>query len=166
MKPASVASVVRASIAAGLIALLPQRLLAAEVTGAGPPPAEPPAAALTVKVQGLRNSKGHLAVALFDSAAGFPARERAVRGQLVRIEGGRAVATFHDLHPGTYAVAILHDENGNREMDFNFLGMPLEGYGFSNDAAALFGPPSFARAAFRLLPRPSVVAISVRYFSL
>ena len=163
MKHASV----RASTVAGLIAaLLPQRLLPAQVAAAGSPSAELPAAALTVKVQGLRNSRGRVAVALFDGAAGFPARERAVRGQLVRIAGGRAAVTFHDLRPGIYAVAILHDENGNQEMDFNFLGMPLEGYGFSNDAAVLFGPPSFARAAFRLLPRPSMVAISARYFSL
>lgn len=127
-------------------------------------PAPPPAAALTVNVKGLRNDKGRLAVALFDSAAAFPRQEGAFRGQLVRIAGGRAAVTFGNLRPGLYAVAVLHDENENEKMDFNFLGMPLEGYGFSNDAAALFGPPSFASAAFRLLPRPSRVSISARYF--
>jgi uncharacterized protein (DUF2141 family) len=49
-------------------------------------------------------------------------------------------------------------------MDFNFLGMPLEGYGFSNDASAPFGPPSFDDAAFRLGARASFVAVKVRYF--
>lgn len=128
-------------------------------------PAEGPTTApLTVNVQGLRNDRGRLAVALFASATGFPRRENAVRGQMVRIAGGRAAVTFHDLRPGVYAVAVLHDENDNEKMDFNFLGMPLEGYGFSNDAAALFGPPSFASAAFRLLPRPSRLSISARYF--
>jgi uncharacterized protein (DUF2141 family) len=126
--------------------------------------AERNAAELIVQVKGLRNDRGRLAVALFASAAGFPRRESALRGQLVRIAGGRAAVTFHDLRPGVYAVAVLHDENDNKKMDFNFLGMPLEGYGFSNDAAALFGPPSFASSAFRLLPRPSVVSISARYF--
>jgi uncharacterized protein (DUF2141 family) len=76
------------------------------------------------------------------------------------------VVSFGSLRPGTYAVAVLHDENENGKMDFNFLGMPLEGYGFSNDASALFGPPSFANAAFRLLPRSSALTISARYFSL
>jgi len=135
------------------------------LTAPGLPAAERPITApLTVSVQGLRNDRGRLAVALFASAAGFPRRESALRGQLARISGGRAAVTFPDLRPGVYAVAILHDENDNEKMDFNFLGMPLEGYGFSNDAAALFGPPSFDSAAFRLLPRPSTVAIRARYF--
>ena len=63
-----------------------------------------------------------------------------------------------------YAVAVLHDENDNAKMDFNFLGMPLEGYGFSNDASALFGPPSFSAAAFRLTARASHVSVKIRYF--
>ena len=69
-----------------------------------------------------------------------------------------------DVRPGIYAVAVLHDENENDEMDFNFLGMPLEGYGFSNDAAAMFGPPSFEAAAFKLSPRASYIPIKIRYF--
>ncbi|HEU4581322.1 MAG TPA: DUF2141 domain-containing protein, partial [Polyangiaceae bacterium] len=126
--------------------------------------AAPAPAALTVEVKGLRNDHGRLAVALFASAEAFPRQERALRGQMVRIVRGRATVTFRDLPPGIYAVAVLHDENENQRMDFNFLGMPLEGYGFSRDAAVLFGPPSFASAAFRLLPRPSVVSIRARYF--
>ncbi len=105
-------------------------------------------------------------MALFASAADFPDQKRALRGQLSPIKGGRAAATFHDLKPGTYAAAILHDENQNAEMDFNWLGMPLEGYGFSNDAAGTFGPPSFEAAAFRLSPRPSGIKVTARYFGL
>jgi uncharacterized protein (DUF2141 family) len=139
-------------------------LLAPSARGseAAPPPA---LVDLTVRVQALKNGRGQVAVALFASASGFPQRERAIRGELARIEGGRSQVTFRALRPGTYAVAILHDENENAKMDFNFLGMPLEGYGFSNDVSALFGPPSFERAAFRLLPRPSAVSITARYFA-
>jgi uncharacterized protein (DUF2141 family) len=141
-------------------------LLLGSASGA-PAPGEPPGtASLTVRIQGLKNDRGQVAVALFARAEGFPRSERAFRGQLARIEGGRALVSFRSLRPGTYAVAVLHDENQNNKMDFNFLGMPLEGYGFSNDASALFGPPSFQRASFRLLPRPSAVTISARYFSL
>jgi uncharacterized protein (DUF2141 family) len=123
-------------------------------------------AQLTVRVTHLSNDKGRVAVALFASAADFPKQERALLGQLARISQRRASVTFRDLRPGTYAVAVLHDENENSKMDFNFLGMPLEGYGFSNDASAMFGPPSFEDAAFRLKARPSAVAIKARYFSL
>jgi uncharacterized protein (DUF2141 family) len=119
---------------------------------------------LRVTVSGARNDKGRLAVALFASGADFPAQERALQGQLGSFSRGTATVTFRGLRPGLYAVAVLHDENSNSKMDFNFLGMPLEGYGFSNDAAATFGPPSFDAAAFRLVAPHSRVSIRLRYF--
>jgi uncharacterized protein (DUF2141 family) len=118
---------------------------------------------LNVRVRGLRNERGRVAVALFASERDFPDQKRALAGRVTKIEGGRAAVTFTGLKPGVYAVAVLHDENDNAKMDFNFLGMPTEGYGFSNDASAPFGPPSFAAAAFRLSPRPSYIAIEARY---
>jgi uncharacterized protein (DUF2141 family) len=121
-------------------------------------------AALTVRVGHLRNDRGRVAVALFASAKDFPEQRRALAGRLTRIRSGHASVHFDGLVPGVYAVAVLHDENENDEMDFNFLGMPREGYGFSNDASAPFGPPSFAAAAFTLRPRPSFIAIETRYF--
>ena len=147
-----------------LLPLLAALLILTPAVGAPPPAERAGGVELTVRVKGLKNDRGQVAVALFDSAASFPRQERALRGQVVRIAGGRSQVTFAYLQPGTYAVAILHDENQNQKMDFNFLGMPLEGYGFSNDASALFGPPSFERAAFRLLPRASAISINGRYF--
>ena len=126
-------------------------------------PAPPARVPLIVRVTGLRNDTGRVAVALFASAEAFPDQKRALAGQLARIQKGQASVTFPAVLPGRYAVAVLHDENQNSKMDFNFLGMPLEGYGFSNDASAPFGPPSFDAAAFRLLPRPSTVTIEARY---
>jgi uncharacterized protein (DUF2141 family) len=154
------------SNAAAIAAALGLSLLLLLPAGAAPGPQERPARVeLMVRVAGLKNDRGRVAVALFASAAGFPKQEHAVRGELARIEQGRASVRFRDLPVGTYAVAVLHDENENSKMDFNFLGMPLEGYGFSNDASALLGPPSFERAAFRLLPRASEITIRARYFS-
>jgi uncharacterized protein (DUF2141 family) len=135
----------------------------AEASQAGPANTEA-GFALTVRVSQLRNDRGRVAVALFASPSDFPDQKRALAGQLARIEKGRAAVTFTGLKPGLYAVAVLHDENDNAKMDFNFLGMPLEGYGFSNDASAPFGPPSFEAAAFKLTPRPSYIPVKVRYF--
>jgi uncharacterized protein (DUF2141 family) len=130
--------------------------------GAGSPP--PTSVALTVRVQGLSNDRGRVAVAVFASADAFPDQKRALTGQLAKIEKGRAAVRFAGLKPGIYAVAVLHDENENSKMDFNFLGMPLEGYGFSNDASAAFGPPSFQAASFALKPRDSFIPVRMRYF--
>lgn len=124
----------------------------------------PASVALTVRVHGLSNDRGRVAVAVFASADAFPDQKRALTGQLAKIEKGRAAVRFTGLRPGTYAVAVLHDENQNSKMDFNFLGMPLEGYGFSNDASAPFGPPSFKAAAFVLRPRDSFIPVRTRYF--
>lgn len=148
-----------ASAALGGGAAVPSRAVT-PAPGDAPPA---PGVRLTVRVDGLRNDRGGVAVALFASAAEFPDQRRALAGQLGKITRGRASVTFMDVRPGVYAIAVLHDENQNAKMDFNFLGMPLEGYGFSNDAQALFGPPSFAAASFRLLPRASQIAVKIRY---
>ncbi len=124
---------------------------------------EAPGFSLTVRISGLRNARGRVAVALFAAAESFPDQKKALAGKLASISKDRAAVTFTGVRPGVYAVAVLHDENGNSKMDFNFLGMPQEGYGFSNDASAPFGPPSFAAAAFRLAPRPSAIVIQARY---
>jgi uncharacterized protein (DUF2141 family) len=145
--------------------LLTSTLISSEGLG-GPQAAEKTAATfdLSVEVNAVRSNAGRVAVALFDSRDAFPEQRKALRGALSKIDGARALVRFVDIEPGVYAVAVLHDENQNSKMDFNFLGMPLEGYGFSNDAAVTFGPPSFAEAAFRLRPRNSKIAIRMRYF--
>jgi uncharacterized protein (DUF2141 family) len=51
-------------------------------------------------------------------------------------------------------------------MDFNLVGMPLEGYGFSNDATGTFGPPDFDGAAFRVKAGRRMTNLRVRYFAL
>lgn len=119
---------------------------------------------LTIALSEARNDKGQLVVGLFASKADFPQQGRAVRASKVTLARGNAIVTFQGLEPGVYAIAVLHDENSNSKMDFNFLGMPLEGYGFSNDAPVSFGPPSFEDAAFKLVARRSRVPIRVRYF--
>ena len=155
----------RSWIALGALSMLTLRA-GAPVVAAEPAPKDEPLAQLRVQITGLNNDKGRVAVALFASASDFPKQERALLGELTPIANKTAQVTFRNLRPGLYALAVLHDENQNSKMDFNFLGMPLEGYGFSNDASAMFGPPSFADAAFQLKARPSRVSIKMRYFSL
>lgn len=121
---------------------------------------------LAVEITGLRNDKGNVAVALFNDDDSFPDQERALQGQVVVPKGKRARVVFKGLRPGVYALAVLHDENRNNKMDFNLLGMPQEGYGFSNNASAMFGPPSFQAASLRVLKSKSLTRIKMRYFSL
>jgi uncharacterized protein (DUF2141 family) len=103
-----------------------------------------------VKILNIRNSTGAVACALFESAEGFPAEflQHATNIMVIRIRDSQARCGFEEIPPGTYALAVVHDENFNGKLDTNWVGIPTEGYGFSNDAKALLGPPTFFAASF------------------
>lgn len=120
---------------------------------------------ITVELGGFRNDRGLVIVSLFASARGFPEKTRqAVSNRTAPVTGRRAQVVFTDVPYGAYAISILHDENGNGEMDRNLLGIPREGHGASNNPATRFGPPDFAAARFRLLAPELSMRIRVQYF--
>ncbi len=108
------------------------------------------AADLAIHVTGLRSGAGDVHYGVYTDPRYFPQPEGRVAKGFVKARAGGVTIMVRGLSPGAYAVAVYHDENGNGEFDQGFLGIPLEDYGFSNDAAAFFGPPSFAEAAFRI----------------
>jgi uncharacterized protein (DUF2141 family) len=109
-----------------------------------------PQGRITVEVNALRSAKGVVRCSLFASADGFPKDTARALALTVApsIANGRALCIFDNVKPGTYAVGFIHDENNNGKLDTNFLGMPTEGYGASNDARGTMGPPKFDAAAF------------------
>ncbi len=102
---------------------------------------------LTVTVGNLRNENGYIAVALHNGDTDFPEKD-AFMSQYVEADGSSIEVVFKNVPAGEYAIAVMHDENGNEDLDFNSYGMPLEGYGFSNEAMGEQGPPDFQDAAF------------------
>jgi len=117
---------------------------------------------LTVRVHDIRNSRGTVHIGIFNTPDGFPKTGGELQGATVAVHGGVATASFEVPADGNYAVAVYHDENGNGIFDRNFLGIPKEGYGFSNDAPVFFGPPSFEAARFELRHRRHI-EIGMRY---
>lgn len=105
------------------------------------------AADLTVTIRHLRSTQGVVSVAVYNSAHGFLESGAEMRSADVTPIGAETPVVFKDLPPGTYAIAAFHDENASGGFDTNFLGMPNEGYGFSNGAKAFLGPPAFNDAA-------------------
>jgi len=118
-----------------------------------------------VTILDIRNSTGAVACALFESPEGFPTEflRFATRIMVMRIRDTRARCDFADIEPGTYALAVIHDENLNGKLDVNWLGIPSEGYGFSNDARAALGAPSFSAASFAYDGRSLALTISLNY---
>jgi uncharacterized protein (DUF2141 family) len=121
---------------------------------------------LTVRVMGARNTKGKIGVTLFRNAQGFPDdTSKAIRRESVEIDPNTmsAQVTFKDLPQGTFAVSVLHDENGNGKMDKNFVGMPKEGYGASNNPKKKKRPPTFDEAKFSLNSEEQTIEITLIY---
>jgi len=118
-----------------------------------------------VKVLDIRNSTGTVDCALFDSPEGFPIEvlRSAMNVMVIKIRKMEARCDFEDIPPGTYALAVIHDENMNGKLDSNWLGNPKEGYGFSNDAKALLGAPSFSAASFQYDGKTLDLTMSLHY---
>ena len=118
-----------------------------------------------VKILNIRNSTGTVDCALFDSPVGFPkeALLSAKNVMVLKVRESQARCDFEDISPGTYALAVIHDENMNGRLDTNILGIPKEGYGFSNDVKALLRAPSFSAASFRYDGGILEMTISLHY---
>ena len=118
------------------------------------------AADLTVVVAGLKNDEGSVRVGLFHDPTSFPKTFSV--GQAVAAKADNVSVTFKDLAPGCYAVSAYQDLNGNQKLDTNFVGKPTEPNGFSRNARAKFGPPSFADAQIELASTNQNLTIQVK----
>lgn len=119
---------------------------------------------IDAEIDGLHNDKGQVVCGLFVSAADFPKRsDKAAAHAVSVITDGRASCEFSGIAPGTYAISVFHDENSNGKMDTNFMGIPREGVGASNNAQGHFGPPKFADAAFHFAGSRLNLKIMITY---
>ena len=107
------------------------------------------AANLTVTVEQVRNSNGEIRFSIFNVPSQFP-QGNELDSKDVPAQLGFVTVQFYNLVLGAYAIAIHHDENSDGEMNTNFIGLPKEGYGFSNNAKVNFAAPAFEAAAFNL----------------
>jgi uncharacterized protein (DUF2141 family) len=112
----------------------------------------PNAAPIVVKVVGFPNTRGRCACALYNKVQGFPSDRKQVYRNAAGPIGPDMTATceFKNIPSGTYAIALFHDANLTGKMEKNFVGIPQEGYGFSNDAKPhTLSAPSFKECAFQ-----------------
>jgi uncharacterized protein (DUF2141 family) len=118
-----------------------------------------------VRILGIRSNNGTVDCALFDSPVGFPTEflHSASSVMVLRVRNEQARCDFEDIPPGTYALAVIHDEDSNGKLNINWLGIPTEGYGFSNDARGVLGPPTFLAASFAYDGRSVDLTISLHY---
>ena len=125
----------------------------------------PQTAIIRVAVKDLRNNTGQVGCSLFRSADGFPDdMHKALQRLLLPIKNEAVICEFKGVPPGIYAIASMHDENGNRKLDRPTFGAPTEGWGTSRDAKPGFmRGPRFDDAALRFGAGTSTLSISIHY---
>jgi uncharacterized protein (DUF2141 family) len=103
---------------------------------------------LTVNISGLNSSDGNLLIGIYNKKESF--LKKPIKSAIVKVESKKALVLFRNLPKGIYAVSFVHDENDNKKMDTNFIGIPKEDYGCSNNAIGFMGPPKYKDAKFVL----------------
>ena len=102
---------------------------------------------LVLKVDEITAKKGVMMVALFNSEETYSSDKQTFSGQKVLVNANTITINFGDVPSGDYAIKLYQDENENGVIDKNVVGMPTEGYGFSNNGGAM-GQPKFEAAKF------------------
>lgn len=119
------------------------------------------AADLTVKLHGIRAQTGLVKIAVVGSQDAWDGKAAPVQADGAPAHGEDATFSFKDLKPGEYAVMITHDENDNGKMDTNVMGMPLEGYGFSNNPQVM-RKPTWDEARFTVTDSDVAIDVELR----
>ncbi len=126
------------------------------------PESDPQSGTLRIVLSGFRNDKGDVKIALSDSEENYLSKGRVLKGTASQIKDRKAEGVFHDISYGEYAVKVYHDMNGNNKLDTNFLGIPKESYGFSNNARGTLGMPKWEKAKFVLEKKDMLIEIKVK----
>lgn len=158
-----------------LIFLVASPALLSQQTPAAPAPAlaTSPASAspgcnLVIHVDHLRNSRGKVGTAIYNSPGGWPENtEKALRHgptDIVSTPAGlTSTKVWENLPPGDYAVVAIHDENSNHKLDKNFFGIPTEGFGFANNPHVGLTAPAFRSAIVHLACPATETTIHIQY---
>lgn len=118
---------------------------------------------LSMGVEGLRSTKGNILICVTRQPRYFPDCSSDPDRRHFAVPARSEAIALGALAPGDYAIAIIHDENGNGRLD-TFAGIPREGVGFSRNPAIRFGAPSFQSARFEIGGSPVRQEVKVRYF--
>ncbi len=116
---------------------------------------------VAIAIENLPAAPSRVFVAVYPSADAM-SRNKPSHTNISEAQGEPTTVLLKDLAPGTYAFVAFADENSNGKLDTNFLGIPSERYGFSNNVMGLFGPPDFSAASLQLTDEKTRIAIRLR----
>lgn len=105
---------------------------------------------LTLHITNIQNVCGRIQVGIYDNKNDFPKEGKEFKRCFIKVDGNEVKHTVHDMPAGEYAIAIYHDANTDGQCNSNFLGVPTECYGFSNNVKPFLSAPSFNATKFSL----------------
>ena len=119
---------------------------------------------IVVNVSNFENNKGSCIICLYNDAKAFAGKGNPVKCATVSINNKTAQANFETVSEGTYAVSVIHDANNNKKFDTNFLGIPTEGYGASQNDLPFAAAPKFDANKFTVTTNSTTTNnIKLRY---
>lgn len=122
---------------------------------------------ITVKIKGIKNNKGNICVLLFKNKEGFPDKpEKAFKSKIVaadKADNKELTIILDNVSPNDYAISVLHDENKNNQMDYNWLGMPKEGFGLLTTKKSFLSLPKFEDSKFSFSGSDKSITIEINY---
>ncbi len=124
-----------------------------------------PTATLSVVVNGIQHQKGEICFRVYAGERGFPMSNTSEgKSGCVKITGSYIKKEFSGLKPGTYAIAVVDDQNGDRKLNKDFFGIPQEGFGISKNPTVSIqtGAPKFRDASF-VMNKNTTVNIIMKY---
>jgi len=122
-----------------------------------------PAATLDLTIDGFKNNTGQVLIYLYDKPGPFPVGfDKSIASWTIKIKNKQAMTKLENIEDGLYALAVIHDENGDGKLERNFIGVPKEGVAASNNVRGNVGPPSFEKASFKL-KNHARLSITVHY---
>ena len=125
-------------------------------------PGATPVSSLALDVARLRSTHGMIRICLTTVPKNFPACGNGALAVTRSVPATGHAISYEGLPYGNYAIAVIHDENGNGKLD-TFAGIPREGFGFSRNPVITFGPPSFSAAHFTLATDADAQQVNMRY---
>lgn len=120
---------------------------------------------LTVVVNGIRNQTGEICMRVYNSEKEFPDNAKSeVKSGCTKITGNSIQEVFSGLKPGTYAVAVVDDQNGDHKLNKDFFGIPKEGFGISQNPTVSIstGTPKFKNSSFKV-DKNTTINIFLKY---
>ncbi len=116
---------------------------------------------LNIKIFEFENNKGNCWFALDNSKEVYESKDSVFVGKILPIMNRGVNLKFDSLEYGYYAIKVFHDENNNGKLDLNFIGIPTEDYGYSNNVSEWFGPPKWEKTRFLFNQSEMSIEISV-----